>query len=89
MRAIIGALRGTTKRFVYTSGCLIYGSTGDTSATEDSRHSSFRQGRAIPTRAVYGTGRAAPFCGRLQHLVHSGETDRPGRRVSSRGAHQA
>jgi nucleoside-diphosphate-sugar epimerase len=35
-RAIIGALRGTSKRFLYTSGCLLYGSTGDTPATEDS-----------------------------------------------------
>jgi nucleoside-diphosphate-sugar epimerase len=35
-RAIIGALRGTSKRFFYTSGCLLYGSTGDTPATEDS-----------------------------------------------------
>ncbi|WP_233804750.1 NAD-dependent epimerase/dehydratase family protein [Paraburkholderia sp. HP33-1] len=35
-RSIIEALRGTGKRFVYTSGCLIYGSTGDTPATEDS-----------------------------------------------------
>ena len=35
-RAIIGALRGTSKRFIYTSGCLLYGSTGDTPATEDS-----------------------------------------------------
>jgi nucleoside-diphosphate-sugar epimerase len=34
--AIIGALRGTTKRFVYTSGCLLYGATGNTPATEDS-----------------------------------------------------
>ena len=35
-RAIVDALRGTTKRFVYTSGCLLYGATGDTPATEDS-----------------------------------------------------
>ena len=35
-RAIIDALRGTAKRFVYTSGCLVYGATGDTPATEDS-----------------------------------------------------
>ncbi|QBR02124.1 NAD-dependent epimerase/dehydratase family protein [Paraburkholderia pallida] len=35
-RSIIEALRGTGKRFIYTSGCLIYGSTGDTPATEDS-----------------------------------------------------
>ena len=35
-RAIIDALRGTSKRFVYTSGCLVYGATGDTPATEDS-----------------------------------------------------
>lgn len=35
-RAIIDALRGTSKRFIYTSGCLLYGSTGDTPATEDS-----------------------------------------------------
>ncbi len=34
-RAIIDALRGTAKRFVYTSGCLLYGATGDTPATED------------------------------------------------------
>jgi nucleoside-diphosphate-sugar epimerase len=36
VRAIIGGLRGTSKRFVYTSGCLVYGSTGDTPATENS-----------------------------------------------------
>ncbi len=35
-RAIIEALRGTGKRFAYTSGCLVYGPTGDTPATEDS-----------------------------------------------------
>jgi len=35
-RAIIDALRGTSKRFVYTSGCLVYGATGDTPATEES-----------------------------------------------------
>ncbi|QCP52968.1 SDR family NAD(P)-dependent oxidoreductase [Trinickia violacea] len=35
-RSIIEALRGTGKHFIYTSGCLIYGSTGDTPATEDS-----------------------------------------------------
>lgn len=35
-RAIISALRGTSKRFLYTSGCLLYGSTGDTPANEDS-----------------------------------------------------
>lgn len=34
-RAIIDALRGTGKRFVYTSGCFVYGSTGDKPATED------------------------------------------------------
>ena len=34
--AIIDALRGTAKRFLYTSGCLLYGATGDTPATEDS-----------------------------------------------------
>ena len=34
-RAIIDALRGTGKRFIYTSGCLLYGWTGDTPATED------------------------------------------------------
>ena len=28
-RAIIEALRGTGKRFAYTSGCLVYGPTGD------------------------------------------------------------
>ena len=33
-RAIVDALRGTAKRFVYTSGCLLYGATGDTPATE-------------------------------------------------------
>ncbi len=33
--AIVEALRGTAKRFVYTSGCLLYGATGDTAATED------------------------------------------------------
>lgn len=35
-RAMIGALRGTSKRFIYTSGCLVYGATGDMPATEDS-----------------------------------------------------
>lgn len=35
-RAIIDALRGTSTRFLYTSGCLVYGPTGDTPATEDS-----------------------------------------------------
>ena len=35
-RAIIEALHGTGKRFAYTSGCLVYGSTGDEPATEDS-----------------------------------------------------
>ena len=35
-RAIIAALRGSGKRFAYTSGCLVYGSTGDAPATEDS-----------------------------------------------------
>ncbi len=35
-RAIIDALRGTSKRFAYTSGCLLYGATGDRPATEDS-----------------------------------------------------
>lgn len=34
-RAIIDALRGTSKRFIYTSGCLVYGATGDTPATEN------------------------------------------------------
>ncbi len=34
--AIIDALRGTSKRFLYTSGCLLYGSTGNTPAAEDS-----------------------------------------------------
>jgi nucleoside-diphosphate-sugar epimerase len=34
-RAILEAQRGTGKRFIYTSGSLVYGSTGDTSATED------------------------------------------------------
>ena len=34
-RAILEAQRGTDKRFIYTSGSLVYGSTGDTSATED------------------------------------------------------
>ena len=36
VRAIIDALRGTSRRFLYTSGCLLYGATGDTPATEDS-----------------------------------------------------
>jgi nucleoside-diphosphate-sugar epimerase len=35
-RAIIDALRGTSKRFLYTSGCFLYGATGDTPVTEDS-----------------------------------------------------
>ena len=34
--AIIEALRGSGKRFAYTSGCLVYGSTGNAPATEDS-----------------------------------------------------
>ncbi len=34
-RAILQAQRGTGKRFIYTSGSLVYGSTGDTPATED------------------------------------------------------
>lgn len=34
-RAILDALHGSAKRFVYTSGCLLYGATGDTPATED------------------------------------------------------
>lgn len=34
-RAIIEALRGTGKRLVYTSGCFVYGPTGDAPATED------------------------------------------------------
>lgn len=36
-RAILAAIRGAGKRFVYTSGCLLYGSTGNTPATEESR----------------------------------------------------
>jgi nucleoside-diphosphate-sugar epimerase len=35
VRTIIDVFRGTSKRFVYTSGCLVYGATGDTPATED------------------------------------------------------
>ena len=35
-RVIIEALRGSSKRFVYTSGCLLYGATGDTPASEES-----------------------------------------------------
>lgn len=35
-RAIVDAVRGTSKRFLYTSGCFLYGATGDTPATEDS-----------------------------------------------------
>ncbi|BCA61382.1 hypothetical protein HMP09_0616 [Sphingomonas sp. HMP9] len=35
-RAIIDALRGASKRFLYTSGCFLYGATGATPATEDS-----------------------------------------------------
>ena len=35
-RAIIDALRGTSKRFLYTGGCFVYGATGDTPATEES-----------------------------------------------------
>jgi nucleoside-diphosphate-sugar epimerase len=35
-RAIIAALRGTSKRFLYTSGCFLYGATGDAPATERS-----------------------------------------------------
>lgn len=34
-RAILEAQRGTGQRFIYTSGSLVYGSTGDTPATED------------------------------------------------------
>ena len=33
-RALLGALRGTGKRLLYTSGCLVYGPTGDEPATE-------------------------------------------------------
>ena len=33
-RAILEAQRGTSKPFIYTSGSLVYGSTGDMSATE-------------------------------------------------------
>ena len=33
-RSVLGALRGTSRRFLYTSGCLLYGATGDTPATE-------------------------------------------------------
>ena len=33
-RAILDALRASSKRFIYTSGCLVYGATGDTPATE-------------------------------------------------------
>ena len=36
-RAIIDALRGTSKRFLYTSGCFLYGTTGDTPVTEASQ----------------------------------------------------
>ncbi|WP_413197251.1 NAD-dependent epimerase/dehydratase family protein [Pararobbsia alpina] len=36
VRAILAAMRGTGKRFVYTSGTLVYGPTGDTPATEES-----------------------------------------------------
>lgn len=36
-RAILAAIAGTGKRFAYTSGCLLYGSTGNTPATEESR----------------------------------------------------
>ena len=32
--AILHALRGTARRFLYTSGCLLYGATGDAPATE-------------------------------------------------------
>ena len=35
-RAIIAALRGASRRFIYTSGCLLYGATGDAPATERS-----------------------------------------------------
>jgi nucleoside-diphosphate-sugar epimerase len=34
-RAILEALRGTGKRFLYTSGTLVYGATGDTPAAEE------------------------------------------------------
>jgi nucleoside-diphosphate-sugar epimerase len=34
-RAILEAQRGTGKRLIYTSGSLLYGSTGDTPAAED------------------------------------------------------
>lgn len=34
--AILGGLRGTGKSFLYTSGTLVYGATGDGPATEDS-----------------------------------------------------
>ena len=34
--AVMDALRGNAKRFVYTSGCLLYDAIGATPATEDS-----------------------------------------------------
>ncbi|WP_336761274.1 NAD-dependent epimerase/dehydratase family protein [Asaia sp. VD9] len=33
--ALLDALRGTGKRLIYTSGCLVYGATGDKAATEE------------------------------------------------------
>jgi nucleoside-diphosphate-sugar epimerase len=35
LRAFADLVRGTGKAFVYTSGCWVYGNTGDTIATED------------------------------------------------------
>ncbi len=34
-RAILRALRGMGRRFLYTSGCFVYGATGEVPATED------------------------------------------------------
>ena len=60
-RAIIDALRGSGRRFVYTSGCLLYGATGDTPATEDSplhplELVRFRQGLEGEILAAAGDG---------------------------------
>ncbi|GBQ89427.1 NAD-dependent epimerase/dehydratase family protein [Asaia krungthepensis] len=35
IHVLLEALRGTGKRLIYTSGCLVYGETGDRAATEE------------------------------------------------------
>lgn len=56
-RAILDALRGTGKRFLYTSGSLVYGATGDTTATGGVSAQSARL-RALAA----GIGKGDPRC---------------------------